>query len=252
MHMDKCMPFRTVRMSSRDPVWMTPLIKSLMRIKSRIPSRNVDRIGEINRRILEIISQNKRSLLRVPIGSGEWWKNVDYISQRRRTSANVNLDRNSLMELNDYFANLCQDTSYVEPTPMEICEDVNAPEISEIQVWNNLRHLKKSATGPDLIPYWVWKEHAEIMTPIIHKIWNLSLRSSTWPSSWKRANVKPLPKVDMPKDKTEYRGINITPVIARAFEKSVYNTHTRVIVEQSALSSSSLHIGKEEAVKMHC
>ena len=71
------------------------------------------------------------------------------------------------------------------------------------------------------------------MTPIIHKIWNLSLRSSTWPSSWKRANVNPLPNVDMPKDKTEYRGINITPVIARAFEKSVYNTHTRVIVEQS-------------------
>ena len=169
------------------------LIKSLMRIKSRIPSRNVDRIDEINRRILEIISQNKRSLLRAPIESGEWWKNVDYISQRRRTSANVNLDRNSLMELNDYFANLCQDTSYVAPTPMEICEDVNAPEISEIQVWNNLRHMKKSATGPDLIPYWVWKEHAEIMTPIIHKIWNLSLRSSIWPSSWKRANVNPLP-----------------------------------------------------------
>ena len=85
------MPFRTVRMSSRDPVWMTPLIKSLMRIKSRIPSRNVDRIGEINRRILEIISQNKRSLLRVPIGSGEWWKNVDLTTSTDITSANVNL-----------------------------------------------------------------------------------------------------------------------------------------------------------------
>jgi hypothetical protein len=47
------------------------------------------------------------------------------------------------VELNDYFANLCEETSYVEPTPMEICEDVNAPDISEIQVWNNLRHLEK-------------------------------------------------------------------------------------------------------------
>ena len=26
-HMDKCMPLRSVRMSSRDPVWMTPLVK---------------------------------------------------------------------------------------------------------------------------------------------------------------------------------------------------------------------------------
>ena len=36
-HMDKCMPFRTVRISSRDPVWgPPPLLKSLMRSKSRI------------------------------------------------------------------------------------------------------------------------------------------------------------------------------------------------------------------------
>ena len=208
-----------------------------MREKSRITSKNTDRIVEINGRILEIINQNRRTLLSVPIGSGEWWKNVDCISQRRRKSVNVNLDRHLLVELNDYFANLCQDTSYVEPIPMVIGDDVNVPEISEIQVWNNLKHLKKTATGPDLIPYWIWKERAEIMTPIIHKIWNLSLKSSTWPSSWKKANINPLPKVEMPKHKAEFRGINITPVIARAFEKSVYNIHTRDTVEQSLSSN---------------
>ena len=116
-------------------------------------------------------------------------------------------------------------------------DDVNVPEIAEIQVWNNLKHLKKTGTGPDLIPYWIWKEHAEIMTPIIHKIWNLSLKSSTWPSSCKKANINPLPKVEMPKNKTEFHGINITPVIARAFEKSVYNVRTQDIVEQSLSSN---------------
>ena len=35
-HMDKCMPFRTVRISSRDPAWGPPLLNSLMRSKSRI------------------------------------------------------------------------------------------------------------------------------------------------------------------------------------------------------------------------
>ena len=29
-HMDECMPLRSVRMSLCDPVWMTPLVKSLM------------------------------------------------------------------------------------------------------------------------------------------------------------------------------------------------------------------------------
>ena len=87
-------------------------------------------------------------------------------------------------------------------------------EISEREVWNCLQHLKKTASGPDLIPVWVWRDHAEIFTPLICKIWNLSLRFSTWPSSWKRAHVTPLPKVDVPKGKTDYRGINITRVIA--------------------------------------
>ena len=61
---------------------------------------------------------------------------------------------------------------------------------------------------------------------------NLSLKFSSWPSSWKRAHVTPLPKVDVPKGKTEYRGINVTPVIVRAFEKCVYNIRACDTVEQ--------------------
>ena len=106
--------------------------------------------------------------------------------------------------------------------------------VSERQVWTCLQHLKKTTTGPDHIPVWVWRDHAEIFTPLICKIWNLSLRFSTWPSSWKRAQVIPSPRL---KGKTDYRGINITPVIARAFERSVYNIYARDTVEQHLSST---------------
>ena len=46
-----------------------------------------------------------------------------------------------------------------------------------------------------------------------------------------KSSRDPLPKVDVRKGKADYRGINITPVIARAFEKSVYNIHARDAVE---------------------
>ena len=118
-----------------------------------------------------------------------------------------------LAELNDYFAELCWDSAYKRPTPAQVESGVQVPEISERQVWNSLQHLKKTMTGPDLIPFWVWRHHAEIFTSLIFKIWNLSLRFSTWPSSWKRAHVTPLSKVDVRKGKTDYRGININPVI---------------------------------------
>lgn len=41
-HMDRCLPIRTVSMSSRDPAWMTPLLKSMIRSKSRISNLNKD------------------------------------------------------------------------------------------------------------------------------------------------------------------------------------------------------------------
>ena len=115
---------------------------------------------------------------------------------------------------------------------------VQVPEVSERQVWNCLQHLEETATGQYLILFWVWRDHTEIFTSLIRKIWNLSLRFSTWPSSWKRAHVSLLlPKVDVPKGKTDYWEINITPVIARPFEKSVYNIHARDTVEQHLSST---------------
>ena len=79
---------------------------------------------------------------------------------------------------------------------------------------------------------------------------NLSLKLSTWPLSWKRAHVTPLPKVDVPKVKTDYGGIKITPVAARAFEKCVYNIHARDTVEQY-LSSTQFAYRTRGAVWMH-
>ena len=51
------------------------------------------------------------------------------------------------------------------------------------------------------------------------------------PTSWKRANVNPLSKAEVPKENSHYRGINIQPVIAKAFEKAVYHTHGKQAVE---------------------
>ena len=61
-HMDECMPLRSVRMSSRDPVWMTPLVKSLKRVKSRIAPSNKDRLVEVNKRLVRTEEHSQRHL----------------------------------------------------------------------------------------------------------------------------------------------------------------------------------------------
>ena len=210
-------------------MWMTPLVKSMLRAKSRISCNNVERHKVINSRISEVIGANRKNP-RLVIGSRERWKNMDLVSQRRN-STYVNLDSDSLNDLNDFFALLCSDDSYVPPSDVVIAPDVEIPQITERQVWNILAKLKRTATGPDEIPYWFCADHAELLTPVITHIWNLSLATHSWPTSWKRANINPLPKVEVSKENSHYRAINITPVIARTFEKAVYHTHGKQAVE---------------------
>ena len=165
------------------------------------------------------------------IGSRRWWENVDSISQRRNSSQ-ISLDPDSLDRLNDHFGQTCYDDNYIPPSDMMIAQGVEIPKISERYVRDILSKLKRTATGPDMLPFWVWKDHSEILTPVITHIWNLSLSTHSWPSSWKRANINPLPKVILPVENSHFRGINITPVIARAFEKAVYHTHVESTLEK--------------------
>ena len=174
-HLNRCMPLRTVSMSPRDPGWMTPLVKCMLRAKSR----SEDRRKALNKRISEVIVENRRNFL-ASKGSCEWWKRVDSISQRCRSMV-LSLDHASLEELNDYFGELCSENTYMAPAPIELGEDHVIPEITKRQAWNSLQQVSKRATGPDRIPYTVRKDHAELLAPVIAMVWNLSLKTHTWP-----------------------------------------------------------------------
>ena len=117
-NINRCVPLRTVPMSSRDPRWMTPLVKYMLRNKSRILVLRIDQHQELSGRVSEVIGENRRMLLECKTGSREWWKNVDLISQRRR-STNVSLDRETAQDLNEFFGELCTDCNYVEPALLE-------------------------------------------------------------------------------------------------------------------------------------
>ena len=155
--MNKCMPVRTVTMSTCDPGWMTPLVKYMLRNKSRISVSRTDRNRDVSNRISEVIRENRMLLLDAKMGSRDWWKSIDAISQRRHTST-ISLDKQTILDLNEYFSELCTDSSNNEPTFLNISRECAIPGISERCVWNMLRNLKETATGPDWIPYWLWKE----------------------------------------------------------------------------------------------
>ena len=117
------MPLRTVSMSSRDPSWMSPLLKSMLRDKARISNFTKDRPNTINERMCEVISENRRERPK-RVGIRDWWNHVDAIS------TNMSLSNEELRELNEYFSNLCTDNSYTEPLNFAIDDEEEVLELT--------------------------------------------------------------------------------------------------------------------------
>ena len=66
---------------------------------------------------------------------------------------------------------------------------------------------------------------------MVERVWNLSLRTQCWPRSWKESNINPIPKVEAPVNDVDFRGINVTSVIAPAFERVVYSVFNKKDLE---------------------
>ena len=147
--MDRCLTLKTVTMSSRDPAWISPVVKALLKDSK-------EQLATIHRRISELICQN-RTHLGAPVGSGGWWKTVDDITQRRSHSNSVVLDDTFANQLNDYFHEFCKDLNHIAPVDVVVGRELEVPEIPERLVWKSLSNIKRTATGPDGIPFWVWK-----------------------------------------------------------------------------------------------
>ena len=86
-----------------------------------------------------------------------------------------------------------------------------------------LRNVKTNkSTGPDNIPAWVLKEHADCLATPLASIFNCSLLEGVLPTVWKSANIIPVPKTKpLMSVKTYIRPISITPIAAKVFESII-------------------------------
>ena len=93
--------------------------------KSRLSCNNKDQLATINRRISELICENRKHL------AARW-----------------------LVE-NDYFHELCTDLNYIAPVDVVVGSEIEVPEISQRLIWKSLSNITRTTTGPDGIPFWV-------------------------------------------------------------------------------------------------
>ena len=91
-------------------------------------------------------------------------------------------------------------------------------------VFSHLNKLCRSkATGLDNISAKIIRECAELTSASLCDLFNTSLVSGIFPDDWKCARVTPLFKQGDPSDLNNYRPISVISVIAKVFERIVYD-----------------------------
>ena len=82
---------------------------------------------------------------------------------------------------------------------------------------------KTKATGLDNISARLIRECADIILGPLYDLFNKSLMSGIFPDDWKCARVTPLFKQGESSDLNNYRPISVISVVAKVFERIVYD-----------------------------
>ena len=132
-------------------------------------------MNDLTEKIGRIIAENHRALASGKLGSQAWWRKVGQLMMCKDKSSS-NLDQEFINGLNDYFGDLCLVQNYIKPVPAEIDINTPVPQLSTSQVFQALLQIKHTATRPAGIPFWIWRDYAEILAPVVEiiKLWNSS------------------------------------------------------------------------------
>ena len=92
------------------------------------------------------------------------------------------------------------------------------------------------AAGLDNIPCNLLKIAAEIVSPSLTYIFNLSLETGIFPQDWKIAKVSPIFKKGDKTDIDNYRPISVISIIAKIFEKIIHNQFNNYLSKNKLLN----------------
>ena len=93
--------------------------------------------------------------------------------------------------------------------------------VSPLEVGFHIKNLKNSKQNINSISISMFKEHHEILSPIIADLINKCFETGTFPDSLKKAVVLPLFKKDDPEIMSNYRPISILPMLSKIIEKCI-------------------------------
>lgn len=96
--------------------------------------------------------------------------------------------------------------------------------LTDVEIQASMRKLKnKNTSGHDNIPSYLVKDCSPILARPLQILFNLALKTNTFPQSWKLSRVCPVLKSGNSSEVANYRPISILCNFAKVFEKCLYS-----------------------------
>jgi len=185
------------------------------------------------------------------------WRSINLLLNRRTKKdipIEVTSDGNTITEPNEiaecfntYFSNVAQKLSdqipYTNSSPLSFMGDrINssffvAP-VSINEVMAVINTLKCKSFNLSSVPTFVLKHCADLLSPVITELFNMSVRVGKFPSNLKIARVVPVFKTGERNQTNNYRPISNLTDISKIFEKLMYKRLLEFVKRNNILSTS--------------
>ena len=246
--LDKHAPQKTFRVTRPPSPWLTDEIKSQMDLRDRyknkfnqqresmenenITAQTFEIYRGLRNKVTHMIRSSKirlfedkiNSKMKNPKSFHSALKNNSVVDNKRQNSTHTTPDPTLL---NDCFLannNAKIDEAAIEKEVKRILKEKLLPtfkfhKISEAEIKKVIKYIKTNACGVDMISSYFLKICVDqIAKPIAHIV-NSSFARNTFPTRWKQALVKPLPKINIPLGPSDFRPISLLPAISKILEK---------------------------------
>lgn len=153
-----------------------------------------------------------------------------------------NLDINAL---NQHFSASCCIDPSLKANTLNHLSNITTPDLSQFvirqftpcDVKKSMISITSNAVGIDGISRNMLIPILDSILPILCFILNFSISNGVFPSTWKEAQIIPLPKKNNPKSFSEYRPISILPFLSKVLERLVHNQLNSFLTRNDLLNS---------------
>ena len=259
-------PNKIITVNDKDAPWITPEVKCAIKRNKRVfnrwkgrgrPTEGRAYTQEVQLETNSVISAAKESYIKDlsnklcnPRSSNNifWSAFKRLLNNKKLTNIPPLLENNTFVTsfadkatiFNSYFSSICRPLDNGSTLPAITLSthcNLSSVEFSHEAIAKVISKLNANkAHGADQISIAMLKLCSNDICKPLKLIFDASMATGRFPSSWKLANVQPVHKKNSRQLKSNYRPISLLPIFSKIFEKIVFDAMYAFFVENDLIS----------------